>query len=130
MPQLRLLPATPGLVDHSVVAPVERDRLDLHHQRGQRHFGRATQGCDLSLMKAKALLPLAAGAALAGSAFLESLRQRARAAEAEACLQLYALSELDEGLYQVCPDCHGDCGGCSTCFDAGVLPHICGEGCE
>jgi hypothetical protein len=33
-----------------------------------------------------------------------------------------------EGQYvEICPDCNGGCGGCVTCFDAGVVPHRCDE---
>lgn len=57
-------------------------------------------------------------------AFLESLRQRGRAIEAEACATLLVLGALDEGeLYEICPACDGVGQGCSYCFDQRVIRH-------
>lgn len=33
---------------------------------------------------------------------------------------------LDESLlYEECPDCDGECGGCITCWDEGLVVHTC-----
>jgi hypothetical protein len=39
-----------------------------------------------------------------------------------------AIPTLDPDLlYEECPDCEGECDGCLTCFDEGLVPHGCGE---
>lgn len=67
----------------------------------------------------------AAGGALvvAAGAFVESLRQRARAQEAEAGLRLYAMGDLPSGLYETCWSCGGEGKGCSVCWDVGLIEH-------
>jgi len=43
-------------------------------------------------------------------------------------VSLDAIPALDpDALYEECPDCHTAGGGCTTCWDAGLVPHTCNE---
>lgn len=60
-------------------------------------------------------------AGLAGAAFLDSLRQRARAMESENCAKILVLAALEDGTYEICPACDGEGGGCTYCWDTRIV---------
>jgi hypothetical protein len=35
------------------------------------------------------------------------------------------MRDLAAGLYEICPDCQGECDGCLACMDTGLIEHEC-----